>query len=139
MEAIRFAYGNALAELGKQYQNLVVLDADVSNSTRSIEFGAKYLDRFFNIGIAEANMVCMAAGLSTMGFIPVVNTFSFLLCERALDQIRASVASNTCANYGRGTSGKSASRQSSEVTCQKNQSGQATKKRLDEISCRCLD
>ena len=105
MEAIRFAYGRALAEAGEKYPDMVALDADVSNSTCSVEFAKKYPGRFFNIGIAEANMVCMAAGLASMGFIPVVNTFSFLLCERALDQIRSSVAYNRlnvkfAANYG---------------------------------------
>lgn len=105
VEAIRNAYGQALAELGKNEQRLIVIDADVSNSTRSVLFAKEFPDRFINMGIAEANMVCFAAGLSTLGFIPVVNTFSFLLCERALDQIRSSVAYNNlnvkfAANYG---------------------------------------
>ena len=104
-KAIRQAYGEVLAELGGENSNIVVLDCDVSNSTRSIEFAAVHPDRFINLGIAEANMVSFAAGLSTLGFIPVVNTFSFLLCERALDQIRSSVAYNNlnvkfAANYG---------------------------------------
>ena len=93
-EANRFAYGAALREMGKRYPQLIVMDADVAQSTRSIEFGSAFPERFFNMGIAEANMVSMAAGLATMGYIPVVNTFSFLLCERALDQIRSGVAYN---------------------------------------------
>lgn len=105
MEAIRNAYGQALNELGESVKNLIVLDADVSNSTRSVLFSQSFPQRFINMGIAEANMVSFAAGLSTLGYIPVVNTFSFLLCERALDQIRSSVAYNNlnvkfAANYG---------------------------------------
>jgi transketolase len=104
-KAIRQEYGEALADLGKENSNIIVLDCDVSNSTRSIEFALVHPDRFINLGIAEANMVSFAAGLSTLGFIPVVNTFSFLLCERALDQIRSNVAYNKlnvklAANYG---------------------------------------
>ena len=91
-EAIRYAYAGRLCELGDTFPEMVVLDADVSSSTRSVEFGAKYPDRFYNMGIAEANMVCAAAGMATMGLLPVVNSFSFLLCERALDQLRSSVA-----------------------------------------------
>jgi transketolase len=103
--AIRNAYGKELVELGKRNRDIVVFDADVSNSTRSIEFKDHFPDRFFNFGIAEANMVSAAAGIATMGRIPFVNTFSFLLCERALDQIRSCVAYNRlnvkfAANYG---------------------------------------
>lgn len=103
--AIRYIYGKELVELGKSNNNVVVLDADVASSTRSIEFKNAFPDRFFNFGIAEANMVCAAAGLATMEKIPFVNTFSFLLCERALDQIRSSIAYNNlnvkfAANYG---------------------------------------
>jgi transketolase len=105
VEAIRYAYGKALADAGKDDERIIVLDADVSNSTRSVEFARAFPGRFINLGIAEANMVCHAAGLAAVGFIPVVNTFSFLLCERALDQIRSSVAFNKlnvkfAANYG---------------------------------------
>lgn len=104
-KAIRQAYGEALVELGKENMNIIALDCDVSNSTRSIEFAVAYPQRFINLGIAEANMVSFAAGLSTLGWVPIVNTFSFLLCERALDQIRSSVAYNNlnvkfAANYG---------------------------------------
>lgn len=103
--AIRNAYGEALVELGSINKDIVVLDADVSNSTKSIKFAKMFPERFFNFGIAEANMVSAAAGLSTMGKIPFVNTFSFLLSERALDQIRSNVAYNNlnvklAGNYG---------------------------------------
>ena len=104
-EAIRFAYGEQLKKLGGIYKNLVVFDADVAHSTRSIDFGGAYPERYYNVGISEANMVCMAAGMASEGFLPVVNTFSFLLCEHCLDQIRSSVAYNRlnvkfAANYG---------------------------------------
>lgn len=104
-EAIRLAYGKELAKLGQQNEDIVVLDADVSSSTQSFYFNEANPDRFFNFGIAEANMVSAAAGLAAMGKIPFVNTFSFLLCERALDQITSNVAYNNlnvkmAANYG---------------------------------------
>lgn len=105
VEAIRAAYGQALVLAGARDDKIIVLDADVSNSTRSVEFAQAFPDRFLNMGIAEANMVCHAAGIATMGFIPIVNSFGFLLCDRALDQIRSSVAYNNlnvkfAANYG---------------------------------------
>lgn len=105
LKAIREAYGQALAQLGAEEEKLMVFDADVSNSTRSVLFSKQFPQRFLNMGIAEANMVSFAAGLSTLGYICVVNTFSFLLCERALDQIRGGVAYNNlnvkfAANYG---------------------------------------
>ncbi len=91
-EAIRFAYGEALAKLGDEMPDLMVLDADVSNSTWTKLFAQRHPDRFLNMGISESNMVCVAAGMASAGLIPVVNTFGFLLCEHSLDQIRASVA-----------------------------------------------
>jgi transketolase len=105
LSAIRQAYGESLADLGDKYKDIVVLDADVSKSTRSAIFAEKFPDRFFNFGIAEANMVSAAAGLATMNKIPFVNTFSFLLCKRALEQIRSNIAMNKlnvkiAANYG---------------------------------------
>ena len=67
--AIRDAYGEALRDLGAKNKNVIVLDADVSSSSKSSLFGAQYPDRFFNVGIAEANMVAMAAGMSKSGKI----------------------------------------------------------------------
>ena len=104
-EAIRNAYGEALVNLGSSNTDIVVLDADVSSSTKSINFAKAFPDRFFNFGIAEANMVSAAAGMAAMGKIPFVNTFSFLICERSLDQLRACSAYNKlnvkfAANYG---------------------------------------
>ena len=89
---IRDAYGEALKELGAINKNVVVLDADVSSSSKSSLFGAKYPDRFFNVGIAEANMVAMAAGMSTSGKIPFVNTFAAFIVLRGGDPVRSLIA-----------------------------------------------
>jgi len=90
--AIRDAFGEALVELGEKNEKVVVLDADVSNSTRTIKFEERFPDRFFNVGVAEANMMNIAAGFATCGFIPFASTFSFLACLRAGEQIRTSIA-----------------------------------------------
>lgn len=90
--SIREAYGKALVELGEANKDVVVLDADVSKSTRSALFGERFPERFFNVGIAEANMMAIAAGLASCGKIPFANTFSFLACLRAGDQVRSLVA-----------------------------------------------
>ncbi len=90
--AIRDAYGEALKELGAKNKDIVVLDADVSNSSKSSLFGAQYPDRFFNVGIAEANMVAMAAGMSTSGKIPFVNTFAAFIVLRGADPVRSLIA-----------------------------------------------
>lgn len=91
-QATRDAYGVALAELGKEMKDVVVLDADLSKSTKTVEFAKKYPKRFFNVGIAEANMVGMAVGLASCGKIPFVSSFaSFLMCK-AFDQLRMGVA-----------------------------------------------
>ena len=90
--ATRDAYGKTLVELGKENPNIVVLDADLSKSTKSILFAREFKDRFFNMGIAEANMVSTAAGLATCGKIPFASSFaSFLMCK-TFDQLRMSVA-----------------------------------------------
>ncbi len=89
--ATRDAYGQALAELGGENPNVVVLDADLSKSTKTAEFGKKYPDRFFNVGIAEANMVGMAAGLARTGKIPFVSTFAIFGTGRVYDQVRNAV------------------------------------------------
>ena len=91
-KALRDAFGEALVELGRENEDVVVLDADVSGSTRTKMFGDVYPDRFFNVGIAEANMMNMAAGLAACGKVPFVSTFSFLACLRAGDQLRTSIA-----------------------------------------------
>lgn len=89
---MREAYGKALVELGERDERIVVLDADVSKSTKSSIFRERFPERFFNIGIAEANMMNIAAGLAASGKIPFVNSFSFLLTLRAGEQLRTGVA-----------------------------------------------
>lgn len=90
-KAIRDVYGSVLAELGEENKNLVVLDADLSGSTKSAVFGKKFPERFFNMGIAESNMVSTAAGLAATGKIPFVNTFTVFLTTIGLISARAQV------------------------------------------------
>ena len=89
--ATRVAYGNALVELGKLHEDVVVLDADVAVATRSEEFKKVFPERYTDCGIAEANMVGIAAGLSTCCFVPFVTSFAMFLAGRAFEQIRNSV------------------------------------------------
>jgi transketolase len=105
MVALRDSFGEALVELGKENSDVVVLDADVSSSTKSALFGKAFPDRFFNFGIAEANMMDAAAGFATAGKIPFTSTFGFLMTLRAGDQIRSSIAYpnlnvKICGGYG---------------------------------------
>ena len=88
-KAIRDVYGEALAKYGKENENVVVLDADVSGSTKSATFAKACPDRFFNMGIAEANMVAAAAGMASVGKIPFVNTFAVFLTSIGLVSARA--------------------------------------------------
>ena len=88
--ATREAYGNALAELGETY-DFVVLDADLSAATKTGVFKKKYPERFFNCGIAEGNMVSVAAGLAAAGKIPFVSSFAMFAAGRAFEQVRNSV------------------------------------------------
>lgn len=90
-KAIREVYGSVLAELGEKNKDIVVLDADLSGSTKSGIFGKAFPDRFFNMGIAESNMVATAAGLSTTGKIPFANTFTSFLTTLGLISIRAQI------------------------------------------------
>lgn len=90
--ATRDAYGEALVEIGKENPNVVVLDADLSKSTKTASFGAKFPDRFFNMGIQEADMVGVAAGLASSGKIPFVSSFACFLTCKAYDQLRMAVA-----------------------------------------------
>lgn len=92
--AMRDAFGMKLVELGATHPELVVLDADVSSSTKSALFGKAYPDRFFNVGVAEANMVDIAAGMATAGLRPVVNAFAIFLALKATDQIRNTICYN---------------------------------------------
>ena len=90
-KAIRDVYGDVLAELGAENENIVVLDADLSGSTKSKVFGQKFPDRFFNMGIAESDMVSCAAGLAAVGKIPFVNTFTVFLTSLGLIAARSQV------------------------------------------------
>ena len=90
--ATRAAYGEALAALAEEYPELVVLDADLSGSTMTKTFATKYPDRFYNIGIAEANMAGIAAGLATCGKKPFYNSFAMFAAGRAWEQVRNSIA-----------------------------------------------
>lgn len=92
MIAARVAFGETLVELGRQNENIVVLDADLAPSSRVDMFQQAFPERFFQVGIAEQNMIGMAAGLSTLGFIPVTATFACFASTRVLDQIRVVVA-----------------------------------------------
>ena len=90
--ATREAYGNALAEFGDKYPNLVVFDADLSAATKTGVFKKKFPERHFNCGIAEGNMVSVAAGASTAGLIPFCSTFAMFVAGRAFEQVRNSIA-----------------------------------------------
>ncbi len=90
--ATRDAYGKALLTLGTGNPKVVVLDADLSKSTKTADFGKKYPERFFNMGIAEANLLGTAAGLATAGKIPFASTFAIFAVGRAFEQIRNSIA-----------------------------------------------
>ena len=89
--ATRQSYGEALKELGEENKKIVVLDADLSGATKTEIFAKEFPDRFFNIGIAEQDMVTTAAGMATMGKIPYLSTFAVFATGRAYDQIRNSI------------------------------------------------
>ena len=90
--ATREAFGKALAELGHVNPNVVVLDADLSKSTYTAEFGKLFPDRFFECGIAEANMVGIGAGLASVGKIPFASSFSVFLLNKGFEQLRTTAA-----------------------------------------------
>src|ERR1700675_334738 len=90
--ATREAFGKALAELGKVNPNVVVLDADLSKSTYTAEFGKLFPDRFFECGIAEANMGAIGAGLGAAGKIPFASSFSVFLLNKGFEQLRVTAA-----------------------------------------------
>ena len=89
--ATRDAYGAALAKLGAEHDNLVVLDADLAGATKTGVFKKAFPDRFFDCGIAEGNMICMAAGLSTTGLVPFASSFAMFAAGRAFEQVRNSI------------------------------------------------
>ena len=92
--AMREAFGRHLAKLGETHPELVVLDADVSSSTKSAFFGKAFPERFFNVGVAEGNLAGVAAGLATAGYHPVINAFSIFLSLKSIDQIRNDMCYN---------------------------------------------
>ena len=89
--ATRDSYGNALAELGAEHENLVVLDADLAGATKTGIFKKAFPDRHFDCGIAEADMVCVAAGMSTTGLVPFASSFAMFAAGRAFEQVRNSI------------------------------------------------
>jgi transketolase len=91
-KATRDAYGETLVEIGKMDPEVVVLDADLSKSTKSALFSEKFPERFFNVGIQEANLVGVAAGLASCGKIPFISSFASFLVSKGFDQFRMSVA-----------------------------------------------
>ena len=91
-KATRDAYGEALRDLGKDHHDIVVLDADLAKSTKSAMFGEAYPDRFFNIGIQEANMVGMAGGLASAGKTPFISSFAAFVILKGFDQLRMAIA-----------------------------------------------
>ena len=90
-KATRQSYGEALVELGRKNENVVVFDADLSTATKTAMFAKEFSDRFFDMGIAEQDMMSTAAGMSTCGKIPYVSTFAMFAAGRAYDQIRNSI------------------------------------------------
>ena len=89
--ATRDSYGNALAELGKEHADLVVFDADLAGATKTSTFQKAFPDRHFDCGIAEANMIDVAAGASTMGLVPFASSFAMFAAGRAFEQVRNSI------------------------------------------------
>ncbi|MFY9442123.1 MAG: transketolase family protein [Tepidanaerobacteraceae bacterium] len=89
--ATRDAYGEALAQLGEEIKDIVVLDADLSGSTKTSVFAKKFPERFFNVGIAEQNLMGTAAGFATCGKIPFASTFAVFATGRAFEQVRNSI------------------------------------------------
>ena len=89
--ATRESYGNALVELGKEKENLVVLDADLAGATKTGIFKKAFPERHIDCGIAESNMMGLAAGLSTTGLVPFASSFAMFAAGRAFEQIRNSI------------------------------------------------
>lgn len=107
-KSLRVAYGEALVKLGAKNDKVVALDADLAHATMSCTFADAYPDRFFNMGIAEANMMCVAAGFANTGYIPFASTFALFGAGRAFEQIRNSVCyTNANVKFGFSHSGLS--------------------------------
>lgn len=107
-KSLRVAYGEALVKLGAQNDKVVVLDADLAHATMTCLFAEAYPDRFYNMGIAEANMMCAASGFAHTGYIPFASTFALFGSGRAYEQIRNSIAyTNANVKFGFSHSGLS--------------------------------
>ena len=89
--ATRDSYGKALAELGAEHDDVVVLDADLAGATKTATFQKAFPERHFDCGIAEADMMCVAAGLSTVGYVPFASSFAMFAAGRAFEQVRNSI------------------------------------------------
>ena len=89
--ATRESYGNALAELGREHSDVIVFDADLSGATKTSVFKKAFPDRHFNCGIAEGNMLAVAAGAAAMGLVPFASTFAMFAAGRAFEQVRNSI------------------------------------------------
>ena len=90
-KATRQSYGETLEKLGEKYSDIVVLDADLATATKTINFAKKFPERFFDMGIAEANMMSTSAGMATTGKVPFASTFAVFAAGRSYDQIRKSI------------------------------------------------
>ena len=90
-QATRYAYAEAILEVGEQRDDVVVLDADVSKSVKTWNFGQRFPERWFNFGVAEQNMMAAAAGMASTGLIPFATTYAVFATMRALDQVRNSI------------------------------------------------
>ena len=95
-KSLRVAYGEALVKLGEKNDKVVVMDADLAHATQTGMFKDKYPERFYNMGIAEANMMCAAAGFAHTGYVPFVSTFALFGAGRAFEQIRNSICYTNC-------------------------------------------
>jgi transketolase len=105
-KSLRVAYGEALEKLGAADKRIVVLDADLSHATMTTLFAKKFPERFFNMGVAEANMVCAAVGMAHSSLVPFVSTFALFGAGRAYEQIRNSVCyTNANVKFGLSHSG----------------------------------
>jgi transketolase len=91
-KATRDAYGEALRDLGREHEDIVVLDADLAKSTKSATFGDAFPDRFINVGIQEANLVGMAGGLASCGKVPFISSFACFVILKGFDQLRMAVS-----------------------------------------------
>ncbi|MGH7465093.1 MAG: transketolase family protein [Longimicrobiales bacterium] len=91
-QATRDAYGEALRDLGRDHTEIVVLDADLAKSTKSATFGEAFPDRFFNVGIQEANLVGMAGGMASCGKVPFISSFAAFVILKGFDQLRMAVS-----------------------------------------------